>query len=512
MRLVNAEEMRAIERIAIEEMGIPAGTLMERAGRAVADAASGMAGQDGRIVVVCGAGNNGGDGFVAARILAAAGRGVLVVALGAPAKGSPESTGAWKAAEDAGVPVSGIQALKDFPIRRGDLVVDAIFGTGLERPAEGIFAAAIEIIAGLREQGAQVLAVDLPSGLSTDTGHSIGPAVRADATVTFAFSKIGLVLQPGADLAGDVTVVDIGIPPAAAARIPASAELLDEATVRALVPRRDREAHKGDAGRLLVVAGSAGRTGAAHLALTGALRGGVGLVTLASRPEVLGPAMAGRPEAMSTPLPGTGSLSRSDIPALQGAAASANALCIGPGIPRGPETAPAIRGLLDRHPLPTVLDADAINALADHPGLVAVIGHDAPIVLTPHPGEMARLIGGSIEDVQADRVAIARRKAQEWGAVVVLKGARTVVADPDGPAAIIPTGNPGMATGGTGDVLAGLLGALLAGGMRPREAARVAAWVHGRAGDIAASRHGERGMVAGDLAEAIGDVWASWGR
>ncbi len=512
MRLVNVEEMRAIERIAIEEMGIPAATLMDRAGRAVADAAIGLAGQDGRIVVVCGGGNNGGDGFVAARILGAAGRGVLVVALGAPGKGSPESTAAWKAAEDAGVPVSGIQALKEFPVRRGDLVVDAIFGTGLERPAEGNHAAAIEIIAGLREQGAMVLAVDLPSGLSTDTGHAIGPAVRADATVTFAFSKIGLVLQPGADLAGDVTVVDIGIPPAAAARILASAELLDEATVRALVPRRDREAHKGDAGRLLIVAGSAGRTGAAHLALTGALRGGVGLVTLASRPEVLGPAMAGRPEAMSTPLPGTGSLSRSDIPALQGAAASANALCIGPGIPRGPETAPAIRGLLDRHPVPTVLDADAINALADHPGLVAVIGHDAPIVLTPHPGEMARLIGGSIEDVQADRVAIARRKAQEWGAVVVLKGARTVVADPDGPAAIIPTGNPGMATGGTGDVLAGLLGALLAGGMRPREAARVAAWVHGRAGDIAASRHGERGMVAGDLAEAIGAVWAEWGR
>jgi hydroxyethylthiazole kinase-like uncharacterized protein yjeF len=512
MRLVNAEEMRAIERIAIEEMGIPAATLMDRAGRAVADAAIGMAGLDGRIVVVCGGGNNGGDGFVAARILAAAGRGVLVVALGAPGKGSPESTAAWKAAEDAGIPVSGIQALKDFPVRRGDLVVDALFGTGLERPAEGNFAVAIEVISGLREQGALVLAVDLPSGLSTDTGHAIGPAVRADATVTFAFSKIGLVLQPGADLAGDVTVADIGIPPAAAVRIPASAELLDEATVRALVPRRDREAHKGDAGRLLIVAGSAGRTGAANLALTGALRGGVGLVTLASRPEVLGPALAGRPEAMSTPLPGTGSLSRSDIPALQGAAASANALCIGPGIPRGPETAPAIRGLLDRHPVPTVLDADAINALADHPGLVAVIGHDAPIVLTPHPGEMARLIGGSIEDVQADRVAIARRKAQEWGAVVVLKGARTVVADPDGPAAIIPTGNPGMATGGTGDVLAGLLGALLAGGMRPREAARVAAWVHGRAGDIAASRHGERGMVAGDLAEAIGAVWAEWGR
>ena len=512
MRLVSAEEMRAIERIAIEEMGIPAATLMDRAGRAVADAAASLAGQGGRVVVVCGGGNNGGDGFVAARALHEAGRGVLAVALGTPGKGSPESIAAWQAAEDAGVPIAGLEALQDFPVRPGDLVVDALLGTGLERAADGAFAAAIEAIAALRDQGARVLAVDLPSGLSTDTGRAIGPVVRADATVTFGFSKIGLALQPGAELAGELTVVDIGIPPAAAARVPPTAELLDEAAARALVPMRDRETHKGDAGKLLVVAGAAGKTGAAHLALTGALRGGVGLVTLAARSEVLGPALAGRPEAMSTPLPGSGNLARSDIPALQGAASGVNALVIGPGIPRGPETAPAIRGLLDRYPLPTVLDADAVNALADHPGLVAVIGHDAPIVLTPHPGEMARLIGGSIEDVQADRVGIARRKAQEWGAVVVLKGARTVVADPDGPAAIIPTGNPGMATGGTGDVLAGLIGALLAGGMRPREAARAGAWVHGRAGDVAAARFGERGMVAGDLAEAIGAVWAEWDR
>ncbi|MEI7704807.1 MAG: NAD(P)H-hydrate dehydratase [Deltaproteobacteria bacterium] len=512
MRLVNAEEMRAIERIAIEEMGIPAATLMERAGRAVAEEALELAGQDGRVVVVCGAGNNGGDGFVAARLLQKAGRGVLAVGLGRPDQGSPESMAMRKAAEEAGVPISGLGALEQFPVRRGDLVIDAIFGTGLDRPAEGNFAAGIEAIARLREQGARVLAVDLPSGLSTDTGHTVGLAVRADATVTLAYSKIGLELQPGADLAGVITVVDIGIPPSAADRVPASAELLDEATARSLVLRRDREAHKGNAGRLLVVAGMPGKTGAAHLALCGALRGGAGLVTLAARAEVIGPALSGRPEAMSITLPGNGAITRSDVQALQAAAAGADALVIGPGIPRGPETAPAIRGLLERHPLPTVLDADAVNALADHPGLVAAIGQDAPIVLTPHPGEMARLIGGSVEEIQADRVAIARRKAQEWGVVVLLKGARTVVAAPDGPAAIIPTGNPGMATGGTGDVLAGLLGAMLAGGLRPREAARAAAWVHGRAGDIAARRFGERGMLASDLAEAIGAVWVEWGR
>ena len=512
MRLVGAEEMKAIEAIAIGEMGIPAATLMVRAGRAVASAAESLAGPSGRVVIVCGGGNNGGDGFVAARALHHGGRGVLAIALGTAGKGSAEAVQARRSAEEAGVPVAGLAALQTFPARPGDLVLDAVFGTGLDRPADGAMGAAIEAINALRDQGARVLAVDLPSGLSADTGRPTGPVVRADATITFGFSKIGLELQPGADLAGDVTVVDIGIPPAAAARIPPTAELLDEAAARALVPRRDRQAHKGDAGRLLVVAGSPGKTGAAHLALCGALRGGAGLVTLAARADALAPAMAGRPEAMSTALPGSGPIGRTDIPALQGAAAGADAVVIGPGIPRGPETAPAIRGMLDRHPLPIVLDADAVNAIADHPGLVAVIGHDAPIVLTPHPGEMARLVGGSIEEVQADRVGIARRKAQEWNAVVLLKGARTVVADPEGPAAIIPTGNPGMATGGTGDVLAGLVGALLAGGLRPREAARVAAWVHGRAGDLAAARLGERGMLAGDLAEAIGAVWASWGR
>jgi hydroxyethylthiazole kinase-like uncharacterized protein yjeF len=512
MRLVGSEEMRAIERIAIEEMGISGTTLMERAGRATAECAITLAGQAGRIVVVCGAGNNGGDGFVAARHLHLAGREVVVIALGAAERATAEARAAWKQAEEAGVPVGGLPALQGFPARPGDVVVDAIFGTGLLRPAVGPFAEAIEAIGALRERGARVLAVDLPSGISADTGRPIGPAVRADHTVTLGFAKIGLALQPGVEMAGEVTVANIGIPSAAADRIPPTAELLDETAARALVPPRGREAHKGDAGRLLVVAGSPGRTGAAHLALTGALRGGVGLVTLASRAEVVGIALSGRPEAMSLVLPGTGAIARNDIPALEAAMDGANALVIGPGIPRGAETAPAIRALLERRPLPTVIDADGLNALADHPGLVAVIGHDAPIVLTPHPGEMARLVGATIEEVQEDRVGMARRKAQEWGAVVVLKGARTVVADPDGPAAIISTGNPGMATGGTGDVLAGLLGALLAGGMRPREAARAAAWIHGRAGDIAADKFGERGMIAGDLGESIAAVWAEWGR
>jgi NAD(P)H-hydrate epimerase len=275
---------------------------------------------------------------------------------------------------------------------------------------------------------------------------------------------------------------------------------------------RGFQAHKGDAGRVMVVAGSPGRTGAAHLAVTGALRGGAGLVTLAARAETLPMALSGRPEAMSLALPGQGPLGRADLPALAALARDADVIVIGPGIPRGPETGPMIRDLLERAQLPAILDADALNALAEHPGLVASVARWSPVVMTPHPGEMARLLGTGVEEVQADRLEVAQRKSREWGAVVILKGAHTIVADPDSVPAVIVTGNPGMATGGTGDVLAGLLGAMVASRVPLRDAARAAVWIHGRAGDLAARRHGQRGLLAGDLAGSLGEAWAEWGR
>jgi NAD(P)H-hydrate epimerase len=352
--------------------------------------------------------------------------------------------------------------------------------------------------------------VDVPSGLPADGGPPPGACVHADVTVTFGFQKRGLVLYPGAELAGEVAVADIGIPAAAATGVPVTCELVTARDARALVPPRPRGAHKGDAGRVLVIAGSPGKTGAAHLALAGALRGGAGLVTLAARPEVLALALAGRPEAMSHALEGEGPLAAADRPALVEAARGVDALVIGPGIPRGPGTARLLRDLIAHAPTPAVLDADALNAIAAEPALHG--NWPAPVVLTPHPGEMARLCGISIAEVQADRIELTRGKAEAWGCTIALKGARTVVAAPGRPAAVIPTGNPGMATGGTGDVLAGLVGALLATGLDPFDAARAAAWVHGRAGDLAAEHHGERGMLALDLAERIGAVWAEWDR
>jgi NAD(P)H-hydrate epimerase len=505
--------MRAIDRAAIEGLGVPSLTLMERAGRAVADAALALAGPRGRVLVVAGAGNNGGDGYVAARLVRGAGREARVLAL-VPAAGlSPDARAVRDAAERAGVAVEDRAELPPLEAGVGDVVVDALLGTGLSRAPDGPFARAIARVEEARVAGARVLAVDVPSGLSADTGRPLGPCVRADRTVTFAFQKRGLVLHPGPSFAGEVTVADIGIPPEAARRVPVGCELLTDVEARLLVPARAPDAHKGDAGRLLVVAGAPGKTGAAHLALTGALRGGAGLVTLAARAEALPLALAGRPEAMSVALPGEGPLVRADLGALLAAAKGADALVAGPGIARGPETGELLRALVERARVPVVLDADALNALAEEPELVAALaGLEVPLVLTPHPGEMARLCATTVDAVQADRVAVAADRARAWNATVVLKGARTVVAAPGVPPAVIPTGNPGLATGGTGDVLAGLTGALLAGGLEPFAAARAAAWVHGRAGDLAARRFGVRGLVAGDLDEAIGQVWAEWGR
>jgi ADP-dependent NAD(P)H-hydrate dehydratase / NAD(P)H-hydrate epimerase len=510
MRLVSSAEIREIDRTAIEGFGIPSLTLMDRAGRAVAEAARELAAPSGRIVVVCGGGNNGGDGYVAARLLCGAGRDARVIALVGTAKLSPDARAVREQAERAGVPIDEGGELAPLEAGVGDVVVDAIFGTGLSRAPEGAFAEAIARIEALRVAGARVLAVDVPSGLSADTGRPLGPCVRADRTVTFAFQKRGLVLHPGPSFAGDVTVVDIGIPPDAARRVPVGCEILTEMEARLLVPPRAPDAHKGDAGRVLVIAGSPGKTGAAHLALTGALRGGAGLVTLAARAEVLPLALAGRPEAMSLAVPGQGPLGRPDLQFLLAAAQGADALVVGPGIPRGPETAELLRALLLRARKPAVLDADALNALAEIPE--ALGGLEVPLLLTPHPGEMARLCGIAIADVQADRIGIAAAKARAWNATVLLKGAGTIVADPETPPVLVPTGNAGLATGGTGDVLAGLCGALLAAGLPPPAAARVAAFVHGRAGDLAARRFGQRGLLASDLGEAIGAVWAEWQR
>ena len=410
MRLVGSAEMREIDRAAIEGVGIPSLTLMDRAGRAVAEAALELAGSKGRFAVFCGPGNNGGAGPAPPRLLRAAGRDTRVLALAPREKLSPDALAVREQAERAGVPIDEAGELAALDAGVGDVVIDALLGTGLARAPEGAIAGAIGRIEAARVAGARILAVDVPSGLSADTGRPLGACVRADRTVTFAFQKRGLVLYPGASYAGEVVVADIGIPAEAARRVPVACELLSEFEARMLVPPRAPDAHKGDAGRLLVVAGSAGKTGAAHLALTGALRGGVGLVTLAARPEVLPFALAGRPEAMSAALDGKGPLARDDLQTLLALASGVDAIAVGPGIPRGKETAELLRAFLSRARKPAIVDADGLNALAETPAAIAEIG--VPLVLTPHPGEMARLCGISTDDVQADRIGVASGRAK----------------------------------------------------------------------------------------------------
>ena len=507
-RLLTAAQMRAVDAAAAHH-GMPSSVLMENAGAALAQAALRCAAPDGRFVVICGAGNNGGDGLVAARALLGKGRVVLAALVGGQGALEGEPARNLKALEAMGVRVAPEPGA--FDARPGDVVVDAVFGTGLSRPPGGAWADAIGRIAAWRQRGAKVVSADLPSGLQTDTGQPYNPCVEADVTVSFGHLKLGQALEPGASLCGAVELADIGIPRAAEDALQGPfAWLVEESDVRDRLPVRRAEAHKGTYGHVLVVAGSWGKSGAAALAGQGALRAGAGLVTVATRADALQPAMAHASELMGLALTEHGPLGPADLDALLEAAAGKQALVIGPGIPRGAQTAELLGELLEQVETTCVLDADALNALAQD--LEQLRAAKGKLILTPHPGEMARLTGKTAAEVNQDRVGLARQLAARTGAVVVLKGARTVIADPGGEACVNPTGNPGMATAGSGDVLAGVLGALVGQGLSPLDAAVVGVFAHGLAGDLMAQECGQLGLVASDLLAGLPRVWARLGR
>ncbi len=497
--------MRRLDRRAVADLGIPGAVLMENAGRgAAAHVHAGWRGEGTRVAIVCGKGGNGGDGFVVARWLRRRRLRPEVYLVARPDELSGDAALKFRALP-RGVPVRVVEdeATLTPGLRRAGVVVDALLGTGSRGAPTGLVARAIEAI---NACGRPIVALDIPSGLPADGGPPPGPVVRATLTTTFAGLKLGLVAGPGVDLAGRVVVVDIGIPAAEVGR-GLTTFLLEDADIARHLPRRPRDAHKGTYGHLLIVAGSLGKTGAAALAARAALRSGAGLVTVATpasqQPIVAGLVLEAMTEALpETPAHALALEARAPLAAL---AAARQALALGPGLGLDPETQALARELARDVELPMVIDADALTALAGH--LETLREARGPRCLTPHPGEMARLLGVTTADVQRDRVGCAREFARRHGAHLVLKGATSVIAAPGGDAYLNPTGNPGMASGGTGDVLTGMTGAFLARGMAPLAALSCAVFLHGRAGDLAAARVGEESLVAGDVIDALGEAF-----
>ncbi|PIU53395.1 MAG: bifunctional ADP-dependent NAD(P)H-hydrate dehydratase/NAD(P)H-hydrate epimerase [Deltaproteobacteria bacterium CG07_land_8_20_14_0_80_60_11] len=501
MKLVTASEMRELDRRAIQDLGIPSLVLMENAGRTTYQILRReFPAPQGEVAVVAGRGNNGGDGFVVARYLANAGLPVAIFLLGPRDQVSGDARVNLEILAHLGVAVAEVLTDADLNptihrLAKAGLIVDALLGTGLNSPVKGLMAALIERINHLRPQ---VLAVDIPTGLSADTGEVLGVALKAQVTVTYGWPKLGQVLPPGRDYVGRLWQVDIGIPPNFAQEAPVS--LAEAREMRALLPPRPFGSHKGTFGHLLVLAGAIGKTGAAALAAEAALRAGAGLVTLgvpASLNDILEAKLT---EAMTLPLPEAAGARALGVAALKPIVEFLDekfTVALGPGIGTHPETRELVGRLGRDLACPMVIDADGINNLA---GVTAGLKNAAgPRILTPHPGEMARLVGLSTPAVQARRLDLARETAARLGVTLVLKGAQTVVAAPDGRASLNSTGNPALASGGAGDVLTGLIGGFLAQGLAPWDAARLGVYLHGLAADFFVSRHGPRGMIAGDL-------------
>jgi hydroxyethylthiazole kinase-like uncharacterized protein yjeF len=510
MRVLTAEQMRSVDRAAIEEIGIPSLVLMENAAIGVADALAEVYPDASSAAIFCGPGNNGGDGLALARQLAARGYEVEVFLLGASREPAGDFGAQLGICRRLGLPLHEVadeEALGRAlaAARELDLTVDALFGTGLGRPLAGLYAAAAQGINGL---GRPCVAVDLPSGLAGGSSEPLGPHVVAALTVTFAAPKVAHVLPPAAEAVGELVVADLGFPRRLIDAAPGDLHLLTSEELAPLLPERRPDSHKGSYGHLLLVAGSTGKAGAAVLAARAAVRAGAGLVTVAVPEPVVAIVNGGSIESMTLPLPAgaSGQAAAAAVEVVLAAAAGRTVLALGPGLGQDAETAAAIRRIVLETALPAVVDADGLNAFAGRLGELA--GRAAPAVLTPHPGELGRLLGISTAEVQADRPAAARRAAAESGAIVVLKGHRTLVADPTGGLYINPTGNPGMATGGTGDVLTGVLGGLAAQRLQPIVAAQLGVYLHGLAGDLALERLGGRGLAAGDLIEALPAAFA----
>ena len=487
--------------------GVPSIALMENAGREVASAMAAAFPDLAslRVAIVAGRGNNGGDGFVVARLLRARGIDVRALLIGRAAEVRGDAATNLQRLREQGLAVTEVTSEAEWAAAGGeilacDVIVDAIVGTGATSPLEGL---AASVAGDINEARKRVVAIDLPSGLIADRTDVPGEAIQATLTVTLGTPKLALTQPPADALSGTLVVADIGIPPDVIARLEGPwVELLGRESARQRLPARRRDAHKGELGRILIIAGSPGRTGAASLAGLAALRSGAGLVTIATPASSMSTVATLGREYMTLALDEDedGLVTPAALPRVL--AFDADVIAAGPGLGRSAGVTAFVRGLLEQATRPLVLDADALHALAGAPKPSRPLS--PPIALTPHPGEMAVLTGMTSAGVQAQRLDIARAYAADHRVTVVLKGAHTVIAAPDGRAFINSTGNPGMATAGTGDVLTGAIAAYAAQ-VRPIEDACVlAVYLHGAAGDLAAAEEGESGLIAGDVLARLG--------
>ena len=496
-----------VDRAATEDYGIPSLVLMENAAIGLADAVGERFPEAESVTIFCGPGNNGGDGLALGRHLAIRGYGVRLFVVAGGRELAGDAGAQLAICRKQGLAIDEVGPDDDLAdavaaARESDLVVDALFGTGLGRPLEGQYA---ELVERLDALPVRRLAVDLPSGLNGDRADVFGPAIAADLTVTFAAPKPAHIFPPAAERVEEVVVVDLGVPRRLIDGAPGDLHLLVEEELAGVLPPRPPDSHKGDYGHVLIVAGAPGKSGAAVLAARAAVRAGAGLVTAAVPAPILAAVDAGSIESMTVALTSGegGEIAAAAVAELRAAADGKDVAAVGPGLGQRAETAAAIRAFVTDCPLPLVLDADGVNAFAGRAGELAGRPAGTATVLTPHPGELARLLGLGVAEVQADRVAAARRAAAECAALVVLKGHRSLVATPSGAVYVSPTGNAGMATGGSGDVLTGTLAALLAQLDDPLTAVQLGVFAHGLAGDLAAAERGEVGLAAGDLVTAL---------
>jgi NAD(P)H-hydrate epimerase len=516
MRAVTAEEMAEMDRTAIEVVGIPGGVLMENAGRGATEVMYRYFPELGakRVAILAGGGNNGGDGFVIARHLWQQRVEAKVYCL--------KKRGSYRG--DAKINLAIIQQLglsiEEITDSKGidklgkklgdeDLLVDAILGTGLNAPVQGFYREVIDLVNQLDKP---VFAVDLPSGLDANSGLPLGTCIKAEVTATFGLPKVGQLVTPGCTFVGHLEVVDIGIPREVTETPEPTRIWLEASDLAHLVRPRSIANHKGSFGHVLVVAGSVGKTGAGAMAGLGAARAGAGLVTLAVPTSLHGLMEIKLTEVMTEPLPETAdqTVAAAALPRLQTLLEGKQALALGPGLSTQEETIQVVVELIRSSPCPLVLDADAVNGLAGH--LEVLKEARAPVILTPHPGEMARLVDLSAAEIQNQRVAMAQSLSKEYGVTMLLKGARSLICSPEGRLAINSSGNPGLASGGTGDVLTGLIAGFLAQGLSPFDATCLGTFCHGKAADRLEARFGDRGMLATDLLQEIPVVLRSLAR